>query len=192
MRVVVPDLERIARSYLKCLEASASGASGAEADYEWIMLELYDQMVRTRSGGAMLTYLQNRPVTNIAFIRERCGSEIAELSAPRTESSNRQNPWQILKQTIIRRLREVIVTKILGEERDMVNFLRFLQGGELHRWMYDRVSLKKLLITIGFEDVRIVSATESRIPMWATFELDSNLHGEPHKPDSLYAEAVKP
>src|SRR5690606_28178644 len=43
MRVVVPDLERICRSYLEQLELGLK--TGDAANYDWIMLELYDQTV---------------------------------------------------------------------------------------------------------------------------------------------------
>src|SRR5207302_1827164 len=54
LRVVVPDLEQIARLYLESLEAAWDGDRDASQRYRWAMLEMYDQMVRERPGGAML------------------------------------------------------------------------------------------------------------------------------------------
>ena len=57
--------------------------------------------------------------------------------------------------------------------------------------MYDRVSLKGLLESHGFAQVRRCSPVESRIPDFATYELDA-VGGEVRKPDSLFVEATKP
>ena len=66
----------------------------------------------------------------------------------------------------------------------------FRMGGEVHLWMYDRFSLARLLKECGFENVSIVSPTESRIPKWSDYELDVK-GGFVHDPTSLFAEAVK-
>ncbi len=59
IRVVVPDLENIVNEYSKLLKENIehSGELSA-ANYDWIMLELYDQTVRNYSGGQMAEYLQ--------------------------------------------------------------------------------------------------------------------------------------
>ncbi len=57
LRVVVPDLEMIARGYLDALDRCRDGETAASHDYEWMMLELYDQTVREHSGGRMAEYL---------------------------------------------------------------------------------------------------------------------------------------
>ena len=60
IRVAVPDLEAIARLYIKYLDEASQGDPQAAAAYDWIVLELLDQMVRTRSGGEMLAYWKQR------------------------------------------------------------------------------------------------------------------------------------
>ena len=64
--------------------------------------------------------------------------------------------------------------------------------GELHRWMYDRISLPRLLRQVGFVNVECVAVDESRIDVWNTFGLDKNSDGVPHKRNSLYVEGEKP
>ena len=54
IRLVAPDLEGIVRAYLSCLEAVRRGEGDAADKYEWIIIELLDQMLRHRSGGEML------------------------------------------------------------------------------------------------------------------------------------------
>lgn len=60
MRVVVPDLENIAGEYLKQLADNIRMPSRlSEANYDWIMLEMYDQAVRNYSKGQMAEFMQN-------------------------------------------------------------------------------------------------------------------------------------
>ena len=56
--------------------------------------------------------------------------------------------------------------------------------------MYDRVSLRQLLLDTGFIDFKIVSATSSTITNWEHFNLDTT-NGIIRKPDSLFVEARK-
>lgn len=63
LRIVVPDLERIATGYLGALAEVRRGAAGAEDRYDWAMLELFDQMVRTRSGGEIGRRLGQKPAS---------------------------------------------------------------------------------------------------------------------------------
>ena len=51
IRVVVPDLERIARAYLEALDKSLAGSTESQERYNWIVLEMYDQAVREAPGG---------------------------------------------------------------------------------------------------------------------------------------------
>jgi hypothetical protein len=68
---------------------------------------------------------------------------------------------------------------------------RFRQSGEVHRWMYDRISLAALLEEVGFADARVCGAGESRITGFDSYQLDRDETQVARKPDSLYLEAVK-
>jgi predicted SAM-dependent methyltransferase len=57
VRVGVPNLEKICQLYLSRLTAALIGEKTADHDYDWIMLELFDQIVREKGGGGMLVYL---------------------------------------------------------------------------------------------------------------------------------------
>jgi hypothetical protein len=80
---------------------------------------------------------------------------------------------------------------LLGSEYDTLQVGRFRQSGEVHQWMYDRYSLKRLLEHCGFSRVVQRSATDSYIENWPQFNLDTEPDGSIYKPDSLYMEAVK-
>ena len=68
---------------------------------------------------------------------------------------------------------------------------RFRQSGEIHRWMYDQVSLGQLMQRIGMEFPQVCQANESRIAQFDSYQLDRD--GDvARKPDSLYMESVKP
>lgn len=205
LRVVVPDLEEIARTYIVALEKSLLGSEKWAANYEWILLEMYDQMVRNHSGGEMASYLFKEVIPNEDFILKRCGLEVKKL----IEFGHRKRE-QVERLSIIRgharivakkvyrslrhpiRLREALIKLILGNEYNALNIGRFRQSGEVHQWMYDRYSLGCLLKQCGFENIIQRSAMESYIPEWTGFDLDTEPDGSVYKPDSLYMEAIKP
>jgi hypothetical protein len=88
--------------------------------------------------------------------------------------------------------RERLVRRLLGREYELLQLGRFRRAGEVHHWMYDRVSLRTLLTEAGFVGFRRLSATDSAIPDWDRYRLDEMPDGSPAKPDSLFAEAYKP
>jgi predicted SAM-dependent methyltransferase len=187
LRVAVPDLERIARTYLEKLDAAAQRSPEAEADYEWMMLEMYDQTVREKSGGEMASYLQKDHIPNKEFIVQRLGEEAkALLDAPKSKSARRSLP-------LMQKLKKAVLKSVLGEKGlRALEIGKFRMGGEVHRWMYDRHSLGKLLHTVGFANARVTSPTDSSIQGWNSYHLDTLPDGTVIKPDSLFMEAVKP
>lgn len=66
------------------------------------------------------------------------------------------------------------------------------RSGERHLWMYDAVSLKRLLVNLGFVDCTVQTCVTSRVPGWRAFLLDANGDGITYKPESLYMEAIRP
>ena len=174
-RIVVPDLEAIARTYLQCLEA-ANGSREAEARYDWMMLELYDQTVRRASGGRMGALLA-APLDEAQrrLIVERVGEQA--MTGTKTQTTP---------------LMHRIAAVVLGDRRAAA--LReglFRANGEVHRWMYDRFSLERALRRAGFQDVRRCRADESAIADFARYGLETE-NGRARKPASLYAEGRKP
>jgi SAM-dependent methyltransferase len=174
IRIVVPDFENMVNEYIRVLNCLDNKSEIEEANYEWILLEILDQMVRTRSGGEMITYLAQEQVINESYVYSRVGDEMKEL-------------------------REILIDKNDSEKRGVKWFFRFDEfkvgsfrlGGEVHQWMYDRYSLKKLLRKSGFENIETMGASKSNIINWNWYELDIK-DGVVHKPNSLFVEASKP
>lgn len=196
LRVAVPDLEVIARNYLRSLERASAVEPGAEHDYDWTMLELYDQTVRSKSGGGMVAYLMDPAIPNREFVHGRLGAEAEAVwtvrpPLPLWERVRRQRPSRVVNR--IRLAFTTALVRILAGQEAQQAFREgiFRNSGEIHRWMYDRFSLGRLLTRAGFVEVRVCRADESRIPGFNDFRLDMTDRGV-RKPDSLFIEGRKP
>lgn len=208
IRVAVPDLERIAREYLKNLQLAIDGNNDAKFDYEWIKLELLDQMVRNKSGGGMKDYLFQTTVPNEKYVFDRIGSEGKIIREAFLENSKRSQEKSQEKNPEIQRINlksffKSIKKKIAYYKKDLFKSKKikkcdskefkigeFRNSGEIHQWMYDRYSLSELLKSVGFVDVKVLSAFESEIYNWENYQLDV-INGLVRKPDSLFIEAKK-
>lgn len=189
-RIAVPDLEGICRLYLKYLEAAMTQGAGLEwRRYRWILLELLDQMVREESGGELRRVL-NRGEFDECLARERFGDAFfGAQRLPVTLTGTRTD------------VREEPLPESLGDKlrRKLAKWRLKLRGndpratGEVHRWMYDRLSLPRLMEECGLEDCAVKAFDESAIPHWDKYNLDISRHGPfPRKPDSLYVEGRVP
>lgn len=206
VRVVVPNLERTARSYLDALERAEAGEPGAAAVYDWLLLELFDQLVRTEYGGDMLRVMLNPAAPNRDVGIERLGS----FGLPQRHTPDPPGqPFAVWRWAAQRlhpaRLRPLLwgpqarltlartlVSLLAGCETRMAFDEGLFRGaGEIHRWMYDRFALRRLLLQNGFTDIRRCQADESRIPRFASYSLDT-VDGQVRKPDSLFVEGIKP
>jgi predicted SAM-dependent methyltransferase len=188
-RIVVPDYERACREYLRWLEAATARPDDTSLRrYRWSVIELVDQFVRTRSGGKMLEALQSGDFDE-EYVRERNGEEFAPFygraascGGPADGNGRRRGPLR----SALRRLR-------VGWKGYFHPPKGPAETGELHRWAYDRLSLRLLLEEVGFVDVGVCTFDRSRIPEWERYRLDSAKDGlNPRKPDSLYMEGLRP
>lgn len=199
IRLVVPDLEMIAKNYLLALERSLLGDIEAQADYDWMILELFDQMVRNTSGGEMGKYLSSSDIKNKDFILSRIGNE-AEVFWNKINNINRKSAFTKLDSikfsSLFKKIRvaiaKVCVRFVAGKESvEAFEIGLFRNSGEVHQWMYDRFSLTRLLSECGFVDIKVCLADESSIPEFNSYGLDI-IDGKVRKPDSLFIEARKP
>lgn len=201
VRIGVPDLEKICQLYLTKLTAALNGDITAAHDYDWIMLELFDQTVREKSGGGMVDYLRQNPLPNEKFVYDRIGEEGRQLVDALRKPAN---PRKYSLPALLRKLRKGLrllpgIAKrrmlwwLLGAaDRRALEIGRFRLAGEVHQWMYDRYSLARLLSRTGFHDPQVQDAHTSRIPNWASFHLDTLPDGQVIKPDLFFMEAIKP
>ncbi len=178
LRVAVPDLEAMARLYLKRLDKALAGDREAEAQYDWLLLEMLDQLVRVFPGGRMFRAFLKDPMPAESFVLARAGAEARETLTRLRDPANA---------AAVRAIPEI-------DERDLTpaEVGAFRTSGEAHQWMYDRFSLGRLMRAAGFEEVRVVTAQESGIPEFAAFCLDVGGDGAVRKPDSLFMEGVRP
>ncbi|MHC1753255.1 class I SAM-dependent methyltransferase [Humidesulfovibrio sp.] len=170
LRLAVPDFEAMARLYVQILDGCLAGDEEARRRYEWITLELFDQLVRTRPGGDVVRYWAKDPMPAEAFVFERVGEEARRaIDALRAKGG-------------------ALPPEPQGAEAQA----RFRKSGELHRWMYDRWSLACLLTQAGFAQPQACGADASAIPGFAAYGLETDEQGRVRKPDSLFMEALRP
>lgn len=196
IRIVTPDLESLARSYLERLHEAVEGRVLADAKYEWTILELFDQAVRSQRGGEMARFLRRADASIRGFIRSRVGHEVEgywgkELSPPSFWNKfcnlNKINLLQFGRNLVA----EALVFLTAGRRSAQAFRIGvFRQSGEIHYRLYDRYSLHKAMSSVGFTRIRVCRADESVIPDFNSYQLDT-INGEIRKPDSMFVEAVK-
>lgn len=194
-RIVVPDLERIARDYLRYLESASGGDVEAQTRYDWIILELLDQLVRTKSGGRMFEYFMKDHVPAADYVISRIGREgqglMDQAKARIKDTRNDGRRHRGHRSVSLGSIREGILSTLLGPDYDALRLGRFRLSGEVHQWMYDRYSLRSVLEKSGFQSVHALSPVDSGIEGWAQYQLDADQNGMAHKPDSMYLEGTK-
>lgn len=173
LRIAVSDLETLARSYLRWMEEALQGDQDAAQRYDWIMLKMFDQMVRNYSGGEMLKYWHQNPMPTEDYVVERMGSEVKKII------DNVRSPNAKL---LTLPDKHIAIPEQIG---------RFRLSDEIHQWMYDRYSLGKLLREAGFEKISVCQADQSAIDNFEEYQLDIMADGSVRKPDSLFMEATK-
>jgi ubiquinone/menaquinone biosynthesis C-methylase UbiE len=203
LRVVIPDLENIIQNYIWALEEALRGSEAGVHNYNWILLELFDQLVRDRSGGEIADYLTQQEIPNLSYITQRWGIQ-AKVTRLAKQSNATINPHSLswlsnLTKPIYRFFRypkyryEWLVKQLLkAKDYQALEIGRFRMNGEIHHWMYDRFSLQLLLEKSGFINIKLQSATASYMSNWSSYNLDTEPDGSVCKPDSLFMEAIKP
>jgi len=200
-RVVVPDMEAICRQYMEALGGALRGEEQAFGRYQWMLIEMLDQLVRHRSGGEMASYLQKKDIPERQFIICRIGDvakeqldaleySSAKVSYTRPELVRRAWIFATRKLSIFRL---AMLSLVLNRhEMQALELGLFRLGGESHLWMYDRYSLREVMHLVGFDKIEQCTAISSRVIGWDLYCLDTEKDGSIYKPDSLYMEALRP
>lgn len=199
LRIVVPDLESIAREYLAALNRAleSQDKESAVTEYDWMMIELYDQTVREKGGGDMSPFLRDPSNRGNPFIFGRIGSQTSTFwsttparhrtFARKLREKRLSGCWKFLRERTAKLLVQACLGAAVANEFEVAIFR---SQGQIHRWMYDRFSLKRLVTHHGFTDFRITTALESKIPDFDRYKFDA-IDGVPLKPNSIFIEASK-
>lgn len=187
LRVVTPDLEDQAREYLKQLEIVRENQAkdASLLQYEWIRLEMLDQLVRHSSGGEMTRFLDTEYENVKPYLLKRLGRSGINMSGHK--ESHETSIILILKKLI-----RFITGYLKNLIPDQWQVGKFRLSGEAHLYMYDDYMLKKTLEISGFSGIKKVSALESSIYDWNDTLLDCDEENSPDCPASLFMEATKP
>ena len=192
VRIVVPDLENVCREYLRILD-QIEFSELARRQYEWIILEMLDQLTRTRPSGMITQYR--------AKLLAASDIEMIQYVKSRTDTI----PWCVPSKSLRKKLQTLTLNKLKTKliylyisaiKKLFPSPLRSAivddsRIGEKHRWMYDRHGLSLLLKRSGFANLVFLSAARSQIPNFNEDFLDIEPDGQVYKPNSLYCEARK-
>ena len=190
LRIVTPDLEELASSYLESLNTLKDSASAFDVSkYNWLRIEMFDQIVRDYSGGEMKPYLAQVDDEMKKYLNERIGHSFY----PRVTSNEKVKHFDT--SDVFRKLRK-IPKKLLNLtlsffESRFSKIGRFRQSGEVHQYLHDTYSLSHILAASGFISISKVNPHVSAIQNWQTYELDV-INGQIDGPLALYMEAQKP
>lgn len=204
LRIVVPGLEHLCIDYLAALKDVRSGKDGAEQLHEWSLLDLMDQMIRRRTAGKMLEFLESIDLDAHPAIAARLTYEMrGHLQARATGRAHVRDPHKLTRHEIswrarhiARRVRERVARLAVYAIAGSSAAAAFTEGlfrneGEVHQWMYDGHTLSRLMAHSGLVDVELLAADESGIEQFSRFELDT-IKGATRRPGSLFAEGRKP
>lgn len=191
-RVVTPDLEELVGSYLKYLHSVRTNPGGLEAEkYDWIRMEIFDQIVRDKSGGEMIDVLDNLGPEMSQFLSERFGIAFSGEVGQATGSNISNIKVNRSFRQILRRLPAFLKRKIFllfSSKSSKIGHFRV--SGEVHRYMHDSFSLGRSFTNAGFASYKVLSAFKSDIPSWDQYQLDSKM-GVADGPKCLFMEARK-
>ena len=172
MRIVVPDLENIINEYHRLLQQNIQNPDPISvANYDWILLELYDQAVRNSNEGDMAKILSDDKIINEKYIIDRIGyvgRSILDYHRGHVKGKMKKgNVLQGIKKIITNKnvFKHMLLNVLLNKkEKEMMELGKFRLSGEIHYWMYDRFSLTRILSNCGFKHIEIKSPFESNIP----------------------------
>lgn len=185
IRIATPDLEQIIKNYSRYLRQSLAKDKLAEFRYDFTMIELFDQCVRNFNGGELGKLYGSGKLPDPNFVYQRTGFK------PQINTVQGLTNFFKLLPSLSVNIKDLILKIILGKEYKYYELGKFRLSGEIHQWLYDRYSLKRLLIQNKFKNIRVCKATESKIPNWNSYHLDIDEDKIISKPDSIFMEAIK-
>jgi hypothetical protein len=196
LRVVTEDLEQMCRTYLQKLAAAYAGDEESAREYEWLILELYDQATREQSGGGMAQYMSQDSRASESFIYSRVGEQGRSMLAAARARGNQAKPPRTMRSylsAVKARARTMLYKRLLGplgaQALEIGSFR--LSSGQVSYRMYDRYSLRQLFSSAGLSRVSLMNASESLSPFWSPVNLDLSPEGRPARPHALIMEGIR-
>lgn len=194
VRVAFPDLEEMARSCLETLEAAIADPTERNlVRHEWRFAELFDPLVRTRSGGRMRELVLEGRFDEEDLV-DRFGDVFETFAG--TPAIDRPPPtplrqWLGVLRSPKRLVRCLAAPLRTAEELRARRTIDPRETFESHEWMWDPESMADLLRDAGFTDIHSASWDRSSIEGWNRFDLDRSRSGEgPWEPATIL-EAVR-
>lgn len=192
LRLVVPDLENMAREYLAMRE------TGAHDKADFVVMEIIDQCVRRESGGELGRFYRQmaaQPVDSAAlmidYIRARTGEDLRASGAGGAALYNLRHVSAALRSRFERAWIRLCLLALPAAFR--AQNVSLAAVGERHHWLWDFHQLKSALEAAGFIDVQRRSANSSAVADFPFQPLDLDAEGRSRKgAESLYVEARKP
>lgn len=203
IRLVLPDLENMAQTYLKLRNEE----NHSQANF--LVMEIIDQCVRKKPGGELGEYYQKikanvkleKNVSSensfmVNFIKNRTGEDLNVLEHQKV-SINKIEPQYF--SGLLGRIRSKLLSawiKLLSfalPSSFRIQNMSFAKIGELHHWLWDFYQLKEVLEKEGFISIKRQSANTSYILDFPFYPLDIDREGKPRKgEESMFIEAKKP
>ena len=198
IRLALPDLENMARTYLQLRD------DGNHEKADFLVLEMIDQCVRRQSGGELGKYyrtLEQQAKRDVAassdnklmldFIRHRTGEQIG---AP-DHSKPAATQFKRLLRAVPRRLQRYWIQVVLQAlpSAFRAQNVSVAGVGEKHHWLWDFHQLQQALEAVGFISVERRSPDSSAITDFPFYPLDLDADRLPRKgAESMCIEARKP
>lgn len=133
LRLAVPDLEKIIRSYVLELNRLTNKKGSTLIPLKWLHIELFDQVLRESSGGIMWKFLNDLPIQYRNYIRSRTGWH-AQHAFDEIDRVSMQKKIETKEQSLfIRTLRKFKKLIFCKTERNSFLLGFFLSSQEINR-----------------------------------------------------------
>lgn len=188
IRLVLPDLENIAREYISNLDKNL------QIFAEFNVVEMIDQCVRKKSGGELIKWYKNSQTNPelMAYVSKRTGYLFSsKINGKNSFLSRVRNlTWRLALIKTQKVYVEILLFMLPNWYKE--NHISRTATGEQHVWMHDFNSIQKLLSSSGFTSICKLDAFNSQEEGFAVFPLDVDSFGNSRKgEESMYVEAVK-
>lgn len=192
LRLVLPDLENLCRTYLEHRERSEHSKAN------FVVLEMIDQCVRRYPGGELGRFYEalrgasTVDAEMIDYVRERTGESLLRPTRPRLASTlGRARSLSARLHRCLERLWVHAVLALLPSAFRSQN-VSLAAVGERHHWLWDFEQLRAVLCSVGFVAIERCEPHTSRFAEFPFMPLDVDRDGRPRKGvESMYVEAQK-